>query len=294
VECMSDVTAGLLQREEKLKRVAISLMIRGAGSVLAFALVFAWLRSLPAAVGAMTLVWIAVLLFYDLHNVRTLIAARAPLFRFDWQQLWRLMMLGLPLGWVATFASLNANIPRYFVQHYLGLADQGIYATLAYLAIGMGLAVFALTQSVTTRLARLYAGRDVRGFSRLLVKLSMLGIVIIVVGVPLSLLLGRPFLTIVYSADYSNQVGLLALFVATSGITTISAFVFCGMSAARRFRSQLPVYLATITICTVGAAILTPRFGVLGAGLAVSISSIVTAMLGIWVLVRSLKSHNPT
>jgi O-antigen/teichoic acid export membrane protein len=291
---MSDVTAGLLQREEQLKRVAISLMIRGAGSVLAFSVVFASTRNLAAAVLTMAAVWLAVLLFYDLHNVRALISPAERLFRIDRSELRRLFLLGLPLGWVATFASLNANIPRYFLQHYLGLADQGIYASLAYLAIGMGLAVFALTQSVTTRLARLYEGRDVRGFLRLLLRLSMLGVLTIVVGVPASFLLGKPFLTLVYRPDYADHVGLLALFVATSGVTTISAFVFCGMSAARLFRVQLPVYLMTVTVCAASAAILIPRFGLNGAGLAVLISSITTCIGGMWVISRALRKQART
>ena len=62
VECMSDVTAGLLQREEQLKRVAISLMMRGIASVLVFSLTFAFFRNLALSVGAMSVVWLVVLL----------------------------------------------------------------------------------------------------------------------------------------------------------------------------------------------------------------------------------------
>jgi len=198
VECMSDMTAGLLQREEQLKRVAISLMMRGAASVLVFSLIFAYFRNLALSVAAMCGVWLAVLLFYDVPNARALIGRHDPFFRFDRHALGRLMMLGLPLGWVATFASLNVNIPRYFLQHYLGLADQGIYASLAYLVVAINLVVVALGVSVTTRLARLFADGDHRQFVRLLTKLSMLGVLIAVVGVPLTFLVGRPLLTLLY------------------------------------------------------------------------------------------------
>ena len=181
---MSDVTAGLLQREEQLKRVAISLMIRGVGSVLAFSVTYAYFRNLALSVAVMSAVWLAVLMFYDVPNVKSLIGRQGVFFRFDHPVLRKLLKLGLPLGWGAALASLNANIPRYFLQHYLGLADQGVYASLAYLVIVMGLVVYALSQSVTTRLARLFADGDLNQFVRLLTKLSMLGVLIAAVGIP--------------------------------------------------------------------------------------------------------------
>jgi hypothetical protein len=102
-ECMSDVTAGLLQREEKLKWVAISLMIRGSGSVLIFSVTLAYLRNLASSVASISAVWLAVVLFYDLPNARALIGRHTPFFRFDRRAPWRIAMLGLPLGLSTTW-----------------------------------------------------------------------------------------------------------------------------------------------------------------------------------------------
>ncbi len=279
IECMSDVTAGLLQREERLKRVAISQIIRGGGSVLAFSLVFAWFHNLALSVVAMSGVWFAVLLFYDVPNVKVLIGRHEAFLRFDRRALWRLAMLGLPLGWVATFASLSVNIPRYFLEHYRGLADQGIYASLAYLVIGVSLVVYALAQSVTTRLAALFAAGNIHEFVRLLTKLSMLGVLLAVVGVPLTFLVGRPLLTLLYRREYGDHVGLLALLVGIAGLSTIGSFLFCGLTAARAFRAQVPVYLAALLVVTVASTLLIPRYGLMGAGTAVLLSA-VTIVLG--------------
>jgi len=284
IECMSDVTAGLLQREEQLKRVAIGLMMRGAASVLAFSLTFAYFRNLALSVAAMSGVWLGVLLFYDARNVRALIGRSDPFFRFDNRELWRLAMLGLPLGWVATFGTLSVNIPRYFLQHYLGLADQGIYASLAYLVVAINLVVGALSVSVTTRLARLFAEGDLKQFVRLLAKLSMFGILIAAVGVPLTFLVGRPLLTLLYRREYADHVGLLALFVGIAGLSTVGTFLFCGVTAARSFRVQVPVYFAAMLIGVVGAAVLVPRFGLSGAGIALLLSGMISVLGGLWIL----------
>jgi O-antigen/teichoic acid export membrane protein len=291
VECMSDVTAGLLQREEQLKRVAISLMMRGVASVLAFSLAFAYFRNLAISVAAMSVVWLAVLLAYDVRNVRALNGGHDRFFRFNRHELRRLMMLGLPLGWVATFAALNVNIPRYFLQHYLGLADQGIYASLAYLVVAINLVVAALSVSVTTRLARLFAEGHLKQFVRLLTKLSMLGVLIAAVGVPLTFLVGRPLLTLLYRREYADHVGLLALFVGIAGLSTIGSFLTSGLTAARAFRVQPFIYSVAMLIGVAASALLVPRWGLIGAGVSLLLSMMILMLGGVWVLYQVIRGE---
>lgn len=277
-ECMSDVTAGLLQREEQLRLVAISLMIRGSLSVIAFSLIFARFRNLPLAVGSMCVVWLSVMVFYDLRNARALIGPHERFIRLDRKVLWKLTRLGLPLGWITTFTSLNANIPRYFLEHERGLAEQGIYASLAYMVIAINLIAAALSQSATTRMAHFFAAGDLKQFVRLLRKLSTLGIIIPVVGVPLALTVGKPLLTLLYRKEYAAHTDLLALIMVTAGFNTMMAFLFCGMNAARRYQALVPAYLAGVLTGVIGSALLIPHFGLFGAGFAMLLSSIVTVI----------------
>jgi O-antigen/teichoic acid export membrane protein len=289
-ECMSDVTAGLLQREEQLKRVAISLMIRGSSSVLIFSLTFVFFRNLALSVAAMSGVWLAVFLLYDVPNARKLIGLQRTLFRFDPRTLWRLTILSLPLGWIGTIGSLNVNIPRYFLQHYLGVADQGIYASLAYLIVAINLVVAALSQSVTTRLARLYADGEIKRFVHLLIKLSQVGLLILAVGVPTALFVGRPLLTLLYRREYGDHAGLLALLVGTAGLNTIGTFLFCGVTAARSFRAQVPVYFAATLMAGIASALLVPRYGINGAGVGLLLSAITFVLGSMWVIKQVVRS----
>jgi O-antigen/teichoic acid export membrane protein len=292
VECMSDVTAGLLQREEQLKRVSISLMIRGGGAALLFSLTFFRYHNLALSVAAMSAVWFAVLAFYDIPNAKSLITVNQRFFRFDSPALRRLLRLSFPLGLVGAIGSLNIYIPRYLLQHYMGSADQGIYSSLAYLVVAIGLVVLALSQSSTTRLARLFADGELNHFIRLLLRLSMVGVLMAVVGVPLTFLVGRSLLTLLYRSEYADHVGLLALFVGTSGATTLGTFLFCGISAARLFRAQVPVYCMAALTGTVGSVILIPRRGLIGAGISLLLSAMVTVCGGLLVLHSALTTRN--
>jgi len=291
LECMSDVTAGLLQREEQLKRVSLSLMIRGVASVAVFSSAFALTHHLALSIVGLCAVWACVLLFYDLPNVRRFGRFHNSLLHFDSEALFRLALLGLPLGWVATLSSLSTNIPRYFLQHYLGLADQGIFASLAYIVVSISLIVLALTQAATTRLARLFADAKEKEFRTLLAKLSSSGVLTVIVGVPLALFAGRPFLNLIYGREYGDHFGLLALLVGVSGVTTSGSFIFCGLTAARVFKSQLPVYgIATLIVFAASSALI-PRYGVLGGGVAILLSQISIVAGGLLILKRALSDH---
>ena len=46
------------------------------------------------------------------------------------------------------------------------------------------------------------------------------------------------------------------------------------MSAARRFREQLPVTLISVVVCAASAYILTPRWGLMGAAAAILLSGL--------------------
>jgi len=294
VECMSDVTAGLLQREEQLKLVAISLMIRGVASVAVFSSIFAYFRSLPFSLAGMIGAWAAVLVLYDLPNVRRFGRCHDSFFRFDRRALLRLAKLGLPLGWVATLSSLTTNIHRYFLQHHMGMADQGIFASLAYVVVAINLVVNALCQSVTTRLARLFVDGSLRQFTTLLTKLCMFGVLVIVAGVPLTFVVGEPLLTLLYRPEYADHVGMLALLVAVMGLQTLGSFLVGGLTAARMFKAQFPVYSLAVLAAIAGSSILVPRFGLIGAGSALFLSMMTITLGCLWVLCSVLRTRSLT
>jgi O-antigen/teichoic acid export membrane protein len=121
-------------------------------------------------------------------------------------------------------------------------------------------------------------------FKALLTKLSLLGVLVSVAGVPLALLIGRPLLTLIYRPEYGNHVVLLALLVGAAGLSTVGSFLLCGASAARAFRAQVPVYTFGLLLAAVGSALLVPRYGINGAGMALLLSAASIALGGLLVV----------
>lgn len=291
VDSSSDVIQGELQRRERMDLLAGSMMLRGFFSVGALAAAFAWSGSLAWAVLGMAAANLVVFLAYD---VRKLVqvhrgALRELWPRFEASAMRRILGDALPLGAVMMLISLNVNIPRYFIEASFGEYLLGIFAPLAQLVAAGGLVVNALGQSATPRLARLHAAGDLSGFKRILGIMLGLALLLCVAGVGLIYLVGAPILTLLYSAEYAEYTGLLYRFAVLAGVQFAGSFLGYGMTSARRYRVQLPLFLLATVVCSLGSWLLVPRLGLEGAIYALLASALVQLCGSAWILSGALQ-----
>ena len=293
VETFSDVIAGHLQKFERLDQVAVALMLRGLASVGVFVLAFWITRSLIVSVTTLAVTWLVVICLYDFRILSAILQNRV-FFHYSFPVLSRLARLSFPLGIVMALNSLSTNIPRYILEHELGTAELGIFASLAYLVTAMGLISVALGQSACSRMSRLFADGDISGFIRVLSTLLAISVLIGATGVLLASTLGRPVLTFVYRPEYADHVNLLVVMVIDASVTSMCVFLGFGMTAARCFRSQIPIMVANVVATIVLTYILIPHFGMLGGGFALLLSSMVQASGSYFVLDRALHMRSVT
>jgi O-antigen/teichoic acid export membrane protein len=294
LESLSDVVTGLLQRLEKLDQVAFCFILKGVGSTLAFAGIFWRFRNLAAALLAMTLVWLLVFTTYELRRARQALPETAVLFRFKTGSLKTMLVLSLPLGIVMAFGSLYTNIPRYFLEHYMGPRELGIFASLAYLGTSATIVINALGQSVSARLSRMFAEGQFEAFTSLVRKLVLFGILLGVGGVPLGLLLGRRFITLIYRPEYAQHLDVFVAMIATTSAVAVASFVGYAVTSARCFKMPVPIAGASVAATAISSFLLVPRFGLMGAAIALSVASVVQAIGLVVLLNRELSKARDT
>ena len=182
--------------------------------------------------------------------------------------------------------SLNANIPRYAVEHYRGTSELGIFAALAYLVVIVSLIVNALGQSAIARLSHSFADGNLQHFRSVLERMSMIGLGVAALGMAVALLCGRKVLGLVYGPVYAKNLDLLLMLIGISGVAAVASFLGYGMSAARRFREQLPVTVVSVATCAASAYMLTPRWGLIGAASAILLA-VVAQIIGSLLVLRT-------
>lgn len=311
-EAISDVFYGLMQQHERMDRIAKSMMIKGPLSLLLLGVgVYLTNSALWGAVG-LAVAWAIILVSYDIHSGalmlngfavlhsscgdaakrhattwhRNLVVALKPRWHLETQK--QLIWLCLPLGVVMMLISLNSNIPRYFIERYLGERELGFFAAIAYLMVVGTMVVNALGESANPRLAKYYAARNSTAFRTLVFKLLLIGALLGGTGVLVSLVAGKQILTLIYQPEYAQHADLFVWLMLATGINYVSSFLGYGMTAARYFRIQIPIFASVTTISAMVCFWLIPSLGLLGAAIALLVGAVVQVVISSGVIIHAL------
>jgi O-antigen/teichoic acid export membrane protein len=270
VEGVSDVYYGAMQQHERMRPIAISLMLRGVLATSAFAIVLRASGRLLPALAALAAAWILVLVLHDrpaaARVLTPAVAARGA--AFDPRAAGRIVAISLPLGLVVMLVSLRTNIPRYFIEARLGAAELGIFAALYSLLAAGSMVIGALGQSATPRLARHFHAGEIKAFRRLLARLLGVACVVGGGGAMVALVAGKPLLALLFGAPYAARSNVLAWLMASGLAAYGASFLGYALTAARRFTVQLPLFSVTTLVCAGLCAWLVPAHGLVGAALA--------------------------
>jgi len=304
-ESISDVFFGLLQQHERMDRIAKSMMLKGFLSLLALGIGVYLTRSTLWGVIGLAVAWALILVYYDLKsgvlilrlsqitdpsaNIKIDDSTLSP--RWDKAKLRKLALLALPLGFVMLLISLNVNIPRYFIEHYLGERQLGIFAAISYLMVVGTTIVNALGQSASPRLAKYYAAGNYKLFVNLLAKLVIIGVLLGLAGFLVVFVAGREVLDLLYRPEYAKHVDIFLWLMVAAGINYIASFLGYGITAARYFKVQMPLFAFVVVALVAACFWLIPVYGLLGATIALVVAAIVQALGSMAILVAMFRLH---
>jgi len=294
VETLSDIIYGLWQKYERFDRIAIAMIGRGIGSVAIMAVVLHSTHNIAVACGATALYWLVWLAVYEYRGARSLLSRVSPgeELRTEWD-MWKirqLVMLSLPLGVVMLLISVNTNIPRYFVEHYCGEAALGYFAAMTYAFVAGNTVISAMGQCAMPRLARHFDSNRPE-FARLLKKMLLLGAVLGALGIGAALLFGPTFLRLAYRTDYAQYSSVFTWLMVSAAVAYVGSMLGYGMTAARVFRPQVPLFVAATASTALGCWLLIPRLGLAGGAYAVLIGSVFSCGGSTCLVLASLRSE---
>ncbi len=266
---ISDIYYGALQQQERMARMGKSMMLKGVLSVGGLIFAMALTRSVAAVAVVLAAVSALTFLLYDRGSVafgrRDPVAVTVEPFAWNLPGCWKLLRVALPLTIVLVLVSLNINLPRYFIERSQGEAELGAFAALSYLIVAGNLVVNACGQATAPKLAKLYAEGSYRRFWGILGILLAVALTCGLIGIAAVGCAGERIVTIVYSANYAQYSPLLTGLMAAATLLYAGQFLGYGMTAARIFRAQVPLFVLVAAATAAGCVLLIPRQGLQGA-----------------------------
>ncbi len=287
-DCYADITYGLLQKYERLDKVALSRMLRASIGVGVFVAIMWATRNIALSFLAIAATWLALFLLVDIRFVRAY-ENPTPVFRMG--RLARLAVLSMPLGLTMAITTLNTRLPQYFIEKYSPTSAQlGYFGSLAYVVVALRLAVSSLGQSAMPRLSKYYIG-NLRAYFRLLGKMVLVGAGIGLLGVLGGALFGKKLLTLAYTSEYAQHNTVFIWLLVSGAVGYVGTMLCVGLTAARLFKVQVPL-IATVTLVTLFASwVLIPRHGLVGAAWVMLAGSLTTAVGALAVILINAVTH---
>lgn len=284
VETIIEICIGLYQKCERMGNIAASYIIRGTLGLLAMTIVFWSTRSLVWTVAAMAIVWLLFLVLYE--------SRRASLFAHlklstNFRKIRILLVRSSPLGLSVGLICLCANLPKYFIEHYLGDTELGYFVAMTWFVLAFAKLVDSIGHAASPRLAKYYVEHRV-SYVRLLLKLTVVAVILGGSGIFFTIVAGKWFLALLYGEDYAKYSYVLVWLFVAGTVSYIFSMFDKAIVAAQHFRLRfLVIVLGTITMA-VSCYLLVPRFGLTGGATAKIAAAISMLAYGILVICWSL------
>ena len=291
VDALSDVIYGYFQQRERMDVIARAQVGSGLLSLTLTAVGLVVFDNIVVGVAGYLAGLIVPLVIYTIpvaHRSLRSSGTHSTMVRWDPGVMRRLAWTALPLGVVMLLLSLNTNIPRYVVEHEQGERGLGVFAALVYIVVAAGMVVTAVGQAVSPRMARQYAEGALQGFRTLLMRAVQISLLLGVLGGVVALVAGRPVISLLYTPEYADDTVALAILALAGGVTFAASFAGFAMTAARRFRPQVPVFVAVVVASTLASLVLVPAYGLRGAMGAVLVGAAVQLGASLWVVRAAL------
>ncbi|SIT73655.1 oligosaccharide flippase family protein [Edaphobacillus lindanitolerans] len=201
-----------------------------------------------------------------------------------------IIKLGIPLGIVQFLFSLNANIPRYFLELFTTPVKLGIFSAIVFLLNISNTFMNSMTQVFLPKLSNLYNENQKKEFRKVLFgQLTIISIAISLLMLVIVFFFGEWILGAIYGKEYSDYKNLFILITLSVSINSISWNMDNGLMAARCIRVQPIITLISLVINIITSMWLIRKYDIMGAGVALIISSSVLLTLRIVFLSRELK-----
>ena len=272
VEGLSDIFYGVAQAKERMDVISRSVAVRG----MLFLLIICGSAYVSKTIvwGCLILPfgWAAVFFYHDKSCGKKLLGTDLPIFEmnaFRSSRLRELAALGLPLGLVMALAVLTSSTPRYYIQHFSGSVQLGIYASISYLAVAGRLLVGAIGNSATARLTLYWNLGNRRGFIILLIKMISFCWAIGVLGVAIAALAGKGLLRLLFNSDYSQYVDVMVWIMGGTIFAYMATTLGFALTVIRSLYVQAGTSILVLSVINLVCVLKVPVEGALGAAKAV-------------------------
>ena len=267
LEAFSDVLYGVVQKNNNLYQVGISLTIKSVFALILFVVVDIVTRNIIYSILFAILAWILVIVLYDFKNVNYVSKFKL---HFNISSLRDIFKNGFFVFIINFLSSYIVNAPKYALDGRASNELQAIFGIILMPATLISLGVQYFIQPFLEQLTSSFKNNDKKAFNKVVIKLlfitSGLG-VICLIG---AYILGIPVLSLVYGLELSAYLFELEIIIFGSILFALSLILSSALITVRYNFIHFIVFVITSVFGFFISIILITRFSIDGAAYAYS------------------------
>jgi len=290
-EAIVDVYHGIDQKAGRMDYVCYSFIVRGILMLASFCGILKFTGNMIFAVLGMSVTTFAVIIFFDMRvasKFRDKAKEKEVFKEFGWAQVKKLMIVLLPLVIVGVANNLSVNLPKYFLEKFMGNEALGYYASVATPSTIVQLAASTVFVPLLTPLAGKLKDDDWDGFNGILKKISIVFVAAFIVAMIGSYLLGDWFLNLLFEGieDYTY---LFVPVVASALLISVNASMFSVCTVLREMKGQVIAAVVGVIASIVSSIIIIQAVGMIGVVYSLYISLGIQIIIEFICIVRKMR-----
>ena len=261
-EAFSDVLYGIMQKRDLLNIVGKSYFIKGLLSVFTFVLVDIITKNMIFSCISIIIIWIAVLIFYDIKNIKKLVDFET---KINFNNISGIFKNGFFVFAITFLGLYIMNAPKYAIDNFLTEDIQAIFGIIIMPATVMALVGQFVMHPYLNDIVDLYNNGEIRKLKILISKIIIYIVAFGIIASFLAYFLGTQVLTLIYGIDLSSyQIHLVAIIIAAT-LYNIGIIYSSVLTTIRKTFIQFIVYILVSLVALIFSYILTLRNGINGA-----------------------------
>ena len=255
---------GVLQKDDKLYIVGISLFLKSVFSVVSFIVIDLITKNLLISCLILDLVWLVLFLVYDLPKSKCIVKKDS----YSFSNVLRLFKTGF-FSFAILFLSVYlVNAQKYALDGVVEESLQAIFGMILMPATIISLAGQYLLQPILNTMANLYSNGEKKEFNKIVFKALLLIVAFGVVCVIGAYILGIPVLNILYSVNIVDYKLHLLIIIFGAILYSMSTLLSAALTTVRYTFVQFIVFSISSVIAFVISQILIGQFSIYGAAIA--------------------------
>ena len=264
VENLIDILYGYMQKEDRMIWMSKSEIFKSCITLILCLIVTILFKEIN--ISQLSLVVVSII-FYLINLTYTLKLLGSDYARITLDDIWSIILKGIPLGISVFLSSYITNYPRLAIEGRMGTEMLAYYGSFTYVAIGIFEVVTPVQTFLRQRLSKHYHNKEIKEFKSK-VDRTVLGVILLGVIYYIGFAVFGSFLIrLLFNDSYNQYSTVLYLLIGGQMLSSISGVYSTAVLSFNVYTKQAFISAIVLAVVVLLSGYLINKMGFMGAGI---------------------------